>query len=120
MLHHIQSIRTFIGARNFDESRAFYSAIGFDESIISKDMSYFSQEGFGFYLQDAYVKNWINNSMIFLEVADPMLHRQELLQLNLTEQFKKVLISEIVVNDWGKEYFVHDPAGVLWHFGSFN
>ncbi|MDQ3111085.1 MAG: glyoxalase, partial [Bacteroidota bacterium] len=20
-------------------------------------------------------------------------------------------------NDWGRECFVHDPSGILWHFG---
>ena len=119
MNHHIQSIRTFIGARDFEESRQFYLALGFNEVRLG-NMSYFGQDHFGFYLQDAYVKNWINNSMIFLEVADSTQHREALIQLDLISRFPKVKISEIVVNDWGQEYFVHDPSGVLWHFGEFN
>ena len=118
MQHHIQSIRTFIGAKNFEESRQFYLALGFTEVPLGK-MSYFGQDHFGFYLQDYYVKNWVNNSMIFLEVADTAMHREALLKLDLISQFPKVKISEIVVNDWGQEYFIHDPAGVLWHVGEF-
>jgi hypothetical protein len=69
MNHHSKSVRTFIGAKNFKESRNFYKDLGFEESIISKDMSYFKIfETLGFYLQDYYVKDWIDNSMIFLEV----------------------------------------------------
>ncbi|MEQ8471416.1 MAG: glyoxalase [Marinoscillum sp.] len=119
MNHSIKSIRPFIGAKNFDESRAFYSALGFQEVRLGK-MSLFKQENFGFYLQDYYSKDWVNNSMIFLEVSDTRAHRETLLGLELTDQFKKVRISEIVVNDWGMEYFVHDPSGILLHFGEFN
>lgn len=119
MNHHIKSIRPFIGAKHFDDSKAFYTALGFHEVPLG-NMSLFTLEGFGFYLQDYYKKDWVDNSMIFLEVSDTSNHRQSLLGLNLPSQFKKVRISEIVVNDWGKEYFVHDPSGILWHFGEFN
>lgn len=118
MQHHIHSIRTFIGAKNFEESRQFYLAFGFREVPLGK-MSFFGTEGFGFYLQDYYVKDWVNNSMIFLEVKDTYAHREAVLKLNLTERFPKVRISEVVENDWGKEYFVHDPSTVLWHIGEF-
>ncbi len=36
MKHAAKSIRTFIGAVNFEESRQFYKALGFEESVISK------------------------------------------------------------------------------------
>lgn len=118
MNHHIQSIRTFIGAKDFNESRAFYTAFGFEEVPLG-NMSLFKQGNFGFYLQKAYVKDWVDNSMIFLEVENTENHRNSVLELNLKEQFSKVRISEIVKNDWGEEYFVHDPSGILWHIGEF-
>ena len=121
MQHTAKSIRTFIGAKNFEESRAFYTKLGFEESIISNNMSYFNVfEQLGFYLQKAYVKDWVDNSMIFLEVHDVQAHWEELQNLDLTKQFSNVRVSSIVVNDWGKEYFLHDPSGILWHFGQFN
>jgi hypothetical protein len=30
-----------------------------------------------------------------------------------------VKLIPIRVHDWGKECFLHDPSGVLWHFGEF-
>ncbi|KAA3628486.1 MAG: glyoxalase [Bacteroidetes bacterium] len=120
MNHHAKSIRTFIGARNFDISRRFYQALGFEEVIISKNMSLFRTGDLGFYLQDAYVKDWVNNTMIFLEVANVQEHHSKVMNLELTKAFPGVRISAIKLNDWGKEYFVHDPSGILWHFGSFN
>ncbi len=59
------SIRPFIGAKDFELSRNFYRDLGFQESILFPTMSYFKTQGLGFYLQDAYVKDWIDNSMIF-------------------------------------------------------
>ena len=36
MKHSAKSIRPFIGAENFEESRQFYKDLGFEESEISK------------------------------------------------------------------------------------
>jgi predicted lactoylglutathione lyase len=58
MKHNAKSIRAFIGAKDFEVSRNFYRDLGFQESIISKNMSYFKVfENIGFYLQEAYVKD---------------------------------------------------------------
>ena len=35
MLQHAQSIRPFIGAKNFAVSRKFYSDLGFQETVIA-------------------------------------------------------------------------------------
>ena len=70
MEHKAQSIRPFIGSKNFELSRRFYRDLGFQDSILSSDMSYFKTEGLGFYLQDAYVKDWIDKTIVFMEVDD--------------------------------------------------
>ncbi len=114
-----QSIRPFIGAKNFQESRNFYSCLGFEESIIAPNLSFFKLDDLGFYLQDAYVKDWIDNSMIFLEVDDINEFWDKLLLLNLTDQFPNVRLVPIKTYDWGKEFFIHDPSGILWHVGTF-
>lgn len=120
MKHSAKSIRTFIGATNFDESRLFYNELGFEESAISKDMSYFKVfDTLGFYLQNAYVKDWVDNSMIFLEVDDVDRYWNELHNLGLPERFKNVRLTAIRQEYWGKECFLHDPSGILWHFGEF-
>ena len=121
MKHVATSVRTFIGAKNFDISRAFYKDLGFEEAILSKDMSYFKIfETLGFYLQNYYVEDWINNSMIFLEVDNVEQHWNELQKLELLSRYQSVIVTPIKKDTWGREYFVHDPSGVLWHFGQFN
>lgn len=119
MEHKAVSIRPFIGAKNFELSRSFYRDLGFQETVLSPDMSVFKTEEIAFYLQNAYVKDWIDNTMIFLEVKDTSRYWNELLALNLTQKYENVRLTPIQVNDWGKECFLHDPSGILWHFGEF-
>jgi hypothetical protein len=118
--HQARSIRPFIGAKNFEISKAFYNNIGFQEIKVSSVMSYFQvTDTIGFYLQNAYVEDWINNLMIFLEVENVHEHWNELKKLELPQKYENVKLSYIKEEDWGKEYFLHDPSGVLWHFGEF-
>ena len=113
-------IRTFIGAKNYDESRQFYKELGFNESVISPKMSYWQvNDQLGFYLQDYYVKQWVNNSMIFLEVDDVETYWANIKSLELDKKYRYVRLHAIKEEDWGKEFFMHDPSGVLWHIGQF-
>ncbi|QCX00703.1 glyoxalase [Aggregatimonas sangjinii] len=116
-----KSIRTFIGAKNYTESRRFYKELGFEEIKIGHDMCFFRvNENIGFYLQKAYVRDWVDNSMIFLEVDDVEKCYQDLLGRDLHKKYAKVRLSEIKRMEWGSELFLHDPSGILWHFGEFN
>ena len=119
MEHKAKSIRPFIGSKDFELSRSFYRDLGFQESVIAHNMSYFQTAGIGFYLQDAYVKDWIDNSMIFMEVDDVSRYWKELLALDLVDKYKSAKLTPIRELDWGRECFMHDPSGVLWHFGEF-
>ena len=120
MIHNARSIRAFIGAVDFEESRLFYRELGFQESEISGQMSYFSvTTQLGFYLQNAYVKDWVDNTMLFLEVSDVDDYYKQLQALELTQKYKNVRLTPIKENDWGRECFLHDPSGILWHFGQF-
>lgn len=121
MKHQAKSVRAFIGARDFEISRAFYKDLGFEESVISKNMSYFKIfETLGFYLQDAYIKDWVDNSMLFLEVNNVEQYWNELQNLELQYKYTGVRLTPIRYEDWGSECFLHDPSGILWHFGAFN
>jgi catechol 2,3-dioxygenase-like lactoylglutathione lyase family enzyme len=119
MEHKTISIRPFIGAKDFELSRSFYKDLGFQETVLTKQMSVFKTDEIAFYLQDAYVEDWINNTMIFVEVADVDRYWQMLLDLDLTTRYQKVKLVPIRKEVWGKECFLHDPSGILWHFGEF-
>jgi catechol 2,3-dioxygenase-like lactoylglutathione lyase family enzyme len=121
MEHRAKSIRPFIGAKDFELSRRFYSDLGFQEKVLTGNMSLFKiSDDLGFYLQDAYVQDWIDNLMIFLEVDDVNRYWNELVALDLTAKYSNVKLTPIRELDWGRECFLHDPSGILWHFGQFN
>lgn len=113
------SIRPFIGAKNYEISRKFYSELGFEEVILSPTLSYFKRETLGFYLQNAYIKDWIDNTMVFMEVENVKEIYKQLIALDLPSKYPDVRVIPIRELDWGSECFVHDPSGVLWHIGAF-
>lgn len=116
----ILSLRAFIGSKDFRTSRDFYTAWGFNEIATSPKMSYFFNESLGFYLQDYYSKDWIDNSMLFMEVSNLSDYWEILRGKNLDKKFEGVKLVGPTSFDWGNEGFVYDPAGVLWHIGEFN
>ncbi|HEY9003678.1 MAG TPA: glyoxalase [Mucilaginibacter sp.] len=119
MKHQAKSIRPFIGAKDFDLSRSFYRDMGFEEFVISPNMSLFKINELGFYLQNGYVKDWVDNTMVFIEVDDADRYFKELSALNLKEKYENIRLTPVRVDYWGKECFIHDPSGILWHFGEF-
>ena len=120
MNHNAKSIRPFIGAKDFEVSRMFYRDLGFEETVLSPDLSVFKTDnGIAFYLQKAYVKDWIDNTMLFMEVENVDIFWKSLNELNLTAKYKGVRLVPVRTMEWGKECFVHDPSGILWHFGEF-
>ncbi|WP_284653566.1 glyoxalase [Flavobacterium terrisoli] len=119
MEHNAKSIRPFIGAKDYEISRRFYRDLGFEEVVLSPDMSLFKTEALGFYLQKAYVKDWIDNTMVFMEVDDVKRFYNELIALQLPAKYEGARVTPIRNLDWGSECFLHDPSGILWHFGEF-
>jgi hypothetical protein len=115
-----KSIRPFSGAKNYQESIRFYEELGFDVDPLGSQMSVVNvNEELSFYLQNAYVKDWVDNTMLFLEIEDLQLYLEAIKILGLPDKFPGVRLSEIQNKDWGDEFFLHDPSGVLWHFGVF-
>ncbi len=119
MEHRANSIRPFIGAKDFKTSRSFYRDLGFEETVLFHNMSVFKTKGIGFYLQDAYVKDWIDNTMLFLEVEDVNRLWKDLVALDLASRYEGVRLTPVKKFDWGSECYLHDPSGILWHFGEF-
>ncbi|WP_316833004.1 glyoxalase [Pedobacter aquatilis] len=120
MEYHAISIRPFVGSKNFITSRNFYQEIGFSETKLGADMCFFQNQKIGFYLQNAFVQDWVDNTMIFLEVEDLDQTYHDLFSLDLKSKYPEVKLIPIRSAHWGREFFLHDPAGILWHFGSFN
>ncbi|WP_336518221.1 glyoxalase [Pollutibacter soli] len=119
MEQRIVSIRPFIGAKDYQLSAAFYRDCGFTQKELSKNMSLFTLEHIAFYLQDAYVKDWVDNTMVFLEVDRLDQFYKSFVHINLPGKYNGVKLTPIKNFDWGRECYLHDPSGILWHFGEF-
>ena len=115
-----RSIRPFIGSKNFEISRQFYQDLGFKETVLMPNFSVFEMDSIAFYLQDAYVKDWVDNTMVFIEVEDLDGFWEKFLKLDLAAKYETARLVPIQNNHWGREFFVHDPCGILWHFGTFS
>ena len=120
MQHKAVSLRPFIGAKDFETSRSFYRELGFEEVVLDAKMSVFKTGQLAFYLQNYYSKDWIDNTMLFLEVDDVTRYWNELLALDLPSKYAGVRLTPIRIEQWGRECFLHDPSGILWHFGEFS
>lgn len=120
MQHQAKSIRPFIGAKDFEISRNFYKDLGFEETVLAPNLSVFKTDAIAFYLQDYYAKEWVDNTMLFLEVDDVTRYWQELQTLQLPTKYKTIKLVPIREMDWGRECFIHDPSGILWHIGEFH
>ncbi|MCX2483457.1 glyoxalase [Pedobacter sp. MR2016-24] len=112
-----KSLRPFIGSKDFDVSRSFYTDLGFKESVIDHHLSLFELGATAFYLQRAYVKDWIENTMLFMFVDDAYEFFEHLQGLQLDQKYADVRVLPVKKEVWGEECFVIDPSGILWHFG---
>ena len=113
------STRPFIGAKDYAVSARFYAAMGFTVTQVGPTLSVCVNQNVVFYLQDYYDKAWIENTMLFIEIKDLDTCHRQVKALNLPGQFTGTRLSEIKEETWGREFFLHDPAGILWHFGHF-
>jgi predicted enzyme related to lactoylglutathione lyase len=108
----ITNIRTFIPAKDFTLSKSFYLDIGFNILWEGEDLVIFGKKEQNFFLQDFYVEDWANNTML-------QLHTTELDSLYATcEEVAKnynCKIKPIFESDYGRTFHLLDPAGVLWH-----
>ncbi len=114
------SIRPFIGSKDYQRSRNFYRDLGFSETVLDAGLSLFTWGALGFYLQKAYVKEWIENTMVFMEVDNVQEIWDKLAALELSVKYPETRLVPIRIESWGRECFLHDPSGILWHFGEFS
>jgi len=113
------SLRPFIGAKNFELSRAFYRDLGFEETVLEAKLSLFRNGTSTFYLQDYYVAEWVDNTMLLLEAADVAQQYDALQASNLFVKYPDAKLLPIKVESWGEVFFIIDPSGVLWHVAEF-
>jgi catechol 2,3-dioxygenase-like lactoylglutathione lyase family enzyme len=108
-------VRPFVPAKDFDLSKRFYEALGFDK-VLDSEVAIFNAGSGGFILQRYYQKEWAENFMMQLMVDDLDGWWAHLESLDLPERFSVPAPKPPAVQPWGLRIaYVVDPSGVLWH-----
>lgn len=111
-------ITPFIPTLNLKVSQKFYEALGFvcQPSVQGETETITCHfEDNEIILQDYYVKDWAENTMLVMTVSDLddwVIKIQSMIQHQL---YEKVKLQGPKDFGWGKQLHVLDPAGVLWH-----
>ncbi len=110
-----EQARPFLPAKDFDFSKAFYEALGF-EKLLDGEVAIFRTGSGGFILQRRYQKDWAGNFMMQLMVDDLDAWWLHIEALDLRGRFKVQAPRPPAMQPWGlRTAYVYDPAGVLWH-----
>ena len=107
-------IKAFVPARDFEQSRSFYQAVGFTLASDTQGVAYFYHGHCSFLLQNFYEKTLAENLMMHLLVEDVDAWHTAVTERKIATTFG-VRVSELVDQPWGmREFTLHDPSGVLW------
>jgi len=108
-------MRPFIPAKDFDLSKRFYEALGF-EKVLDSEVAIFNAGSGGFILQRYYQKEWAENFMMQLMVDDLDAWWGHISGLDLPGRFGVQAPKPPMMQPWGLRIsYVYDPSGVLWH-----
>lgn len=108
-------LRTFVPAKDFATSKAFYAALGFTLSWESSDMVEFTIGDRRFFLQNYYQEAWAHNCMMNLVVRDVAAWAAHIGTLGLVEKFPGTKVTDPKAGEHGIILHLIDPSGVLWH-----
>ena len=108
--------RPFLPTKDLARSSAFYQALGF-KKVFEGDVVIFAVGPTSFILQGYYEETWAKNTMMQVLVDDLDAWWERVTALDLPKTFDVAPPKPPKMQPWGlRVAYVHDPAGVLWHF----
>lgn len=110
----VRATRQMVPAKDFVISKQFYSDLGFQSKMLTDGLAEMTLGTCSFLLQNHYVRDWADNSVIHLYVSDiqPWWHRIVAADLEARYGVKTQAPHRA---DWGATVaHMIDPAGVLW------
>lgn len=115
MLDGREEARPFLTAKDFEKSRAFYEALGF-EKLVDGDVAIFRAGKSSFILTRFYEEEHAGNFMMQLMVDDLDRWWAHVEALDLPGNFGVAPPRAPAMQPWGLRVgYVVDPSGVLWH-----
>lgn len=112
-------IEVFVPCKDFEESLRFYEFIGFNLSnVVSGDTktcnATYPNQG-SIILQDFYVKDWAENTMMTLNIEDLDAFINTVKSYQSDHASSGVRFNGPSDFGWGTQIHLIDPSGVLWH-----
>ena len=112
----VSALRVFVPAKDHGVSTRFYEDLGFEVVWSGYDVNEMGIGGFSFFLQNYYQKEWADNFMVQLKVADLDAWWRHIEEKDLVARYEGVRATAPKGYPWGlREIHLIDPAGVLWH-----
>ncbi len=112
----IRDFKVYMPAKDFEQSKRFYTALGFKMSEGWGRTADFELNGNRFRLQNYYVKDWAENFMVVIGVDDAEAWHQHVRAVVERGNFKNVGIKPLETVDGSLVFHVVDPSGVLLVF----
>ncbi len=112
----INDFKVYMPAKNFEQSKRFYVALGFAMSEGWGGTADFELNGYRFRLQDYYVKDWADNFMVVMRVDDVEAWHQHARRIARSSEFANIRIKPPETVDGSLVLHVVDPSGVLLVF----
>jgi catechol 2,3-dioxygenase-like lactoylglutathione lyase family enzyme len=110
-----ESARPFLPTKDFDASKAFYEALGF-QKLLDGDVAIFAAGQTSFILQHLYDEKWAGYTMMQLMVDDLDKWWVHIESLDLPKRFGVPPPKPPTMMPWGlRIVYVVDPSGILWH-----
>ena len=118
----VTDVRPFVPAQDFARSLAFYTALGWSTLWTDGEgLALLPLGGRQIMLQDFYVKEWAENSMLFVEVADAVEWYRHIERVLADGAHAPARVAEPQQMEWGALVtYAWDPCGVLLHFTQFD
>ncbi|WP_288023223.1 hypothetical protein [Thauera sp.] len=112
----IVDLRAYVPAKDFEESKRFYQALGFAMSDGWGGTADFELNGHCIRLQNYYVKDWADNCMFVMGVMDVEAWHRRVIEIVNGGSFPNVRFTPPEAVEGSLVLHVWDPCGVLLIF----
>lgn len=118
-MHHpaVSDLRAFIPSKDFALSKRFYAALGWETRDVGPGLALVALAAQQhFYLQDYYVREFAENTMLHATVDDAQAWFRHVDAVLQGDRFPGARVQPPATQAYGALVtFVHDPSGVLLH-----
>lgn len=107
-------LKAMVPTRDFEQSKAFYLALGFRMNPIDDELAYFNHGDCAFLLQNFHADDHTKNFVMHLLVQNVDDWHAHVLSTGVVERFG-ARVGPLVDQPWKmRDFALHDPSGVLW------